>query len=116
MKFILVLWLSKLIALAIKIIDKKRGTNYSGKIATKLYKNFVAGFKNIDLNKVVMVTGTNGKTGTANMIAHTLRSAGKPVAINTEGANMMRRNSHSLNKKFCFIWKIKKGICNFRNR
>ena len=100
MKFILILWLSKIIALTINIIDKKRGTNYSGKIATKLYNSFITGFKNIDLNKVILVTGTNGKSGTANMIAYTLKATGKSVAINTEGANMMRRDSHSFNKKF----------------
>lgn len=89
MKFLLTLWISKLIAIAVNIIDKKRGSNYSGKIAIRLMPDFVAHFKNIDYDKVVFISGTNGKSTTTNMVYHTLRSAGRSVASNTEGANMM---------------------------
>ncbi len=37
---------------------------------------------------VIIVTGTNGKTTTANLIAETLKSAGKNVCSNSNGANM----------------------------
>lgn len=89
MRFIITLWIAKLVAIAVNIIDKKRGSNYAGKIAVKLMPNFVSGFKNIDYDKVVFVSGTNGKSTTTNLIFHTLRSAGLSVAANTEGANMM---------------------------
>ncbi|MHB1661293.1 MAG: MurT ligase domain-containing protein [bacterium] len=37
---------------------------------------------------VIFVTGTNGKTTTANLIAETFKSAGKSVCANSNGANM----------------------------
>ena len=89
MRFILTLWISKFVAYAVNLIDKKRGSNYSGKIALKLMPNFVAGFKGIDYNKVFFISGTNGKSTTTNLLYHTLISAGRSVACNTEGANMM---------------------------
>ena len=89
MRFLLTLWISKFIAFAVNLIDKQRGSNYSGKIAIKLMPNFVAGFKKIDYSKVYFISGTNGKSTTTNLVYHTLTSAGKSVACNTEGANMM---------------------------
>ena len=53
MKFILTLWLSKLVAVAINLIDRSRGSNYSGMIATRLMPDFVRHFKGIDYNKLI---------------------------------------------------------------
>lgn len=89
MVFIITLWISKFVAFAVNLIDKQRGSNYSGKIAVKLMKNFVAYFKGIDYDKVIFVSGTNGKSTTTNLLYHTLTAAGKKVASNLEGANMM---------------------------
>ena len=89
MRFLLTLWISKFVAFAVNLVDKKRGSNYSGKIAIKLMPDFVAHFKNIDYNKVYFISGTNGKSTTTNLLYHTLKSAGRTVACNTEGANMM---------------------------
>ena len=89
MRFLLILWLSKLAAAAVNIIDKRRGSNYAGKIATRLMPDFVAGFKGLDYDKVIFITGTNGKSTTTNLVNHTLKSAGRTVACNVEGANMM---------------------------
>lgn len=89
MRFLLTLWISKFIAFAVNLIDKQRGSNYSGKIAIKLLPDFIAHFKNISYEKVYFISGTNGKSTTTNLVYHTLVSAGKTVACNTEGANMM---------------------------
>lgn len=89
MRFILTLWIAKLVAIIVNIIDKKRGSNYSGKIALKFMPDFVAHFKNIQYDKVFFISGTNGKSTTTNLLCHTLLNAGKSVACNTEGANMM---------------------------
>lgn len=89
MRFLFTLWAAKFVAFAVSLIDEKRGSNYSGKIAVKLMPNFVTKFKNIDYNKVYFISGTNGKSTTTNLIYHTLISAGRTVACNTEGANMM---------------------------
>ncbi len=89
MRFIFTLWVSKFVAFAVNLLDKKRGSNYAGKIAIKLMPDFVKHFKNIDYDKVFFISGTNGKSTTTNLLYHTLVSAGKSVACNTEGANMM---------------------------
>lgn len=89
MRFLLTLWICKFIAFTVNIIDKQRGSNYSGKIAVKLMPDFVAHFKKINYNNVYFISGTNGKSTTTNLVYHTLISAGKSVACNTEGANMM---------------------------
>ena len=89
MKFLLVLWLSKLAAAVIHLVDRSRGSSCSGYIATRLMPDFVRHFKGIDYSKVLFITGTNGKSTATNLAAHTLRTAGKRVASNAEGANMM---------------------------
>lgn len=89
MKFILILWFCKLLAMLVNLIDRRRGTNYSGQMALRLMPGFVKGFKGIDFDKVVFITGTNGKSTTTNMVRNTLVSAGRTVACNVEGANMM---------------------------
>lgn len=89
MRFIVTLWIAKFVAFAVNLIDKQRGSNYSGKIAVMLMPNFVSHFRNIDYNKVIFISGTNGKSTTTNLLYHTLFHAGKKVAANVEGANMM---------------------------
>ena len=51
--------------------------------------DFISHFKKIDYDRVFFISGTNGKSTTTNLLYHTLKSAGKTVACNTEGANMM---------------------------
>lgn len=87
--FKITLILGKIIAKIINKIDNKRGTNISGKICTKMCKNFICHFKNLDYGKVIFVTGTNGKSTTTNLIAHTIKSSGRKVATNNQGANMI---------------------------
>ena len=89
-RFYIVLFITKFIAKIVNIIDKQKGTNISGKIAVKLCPDFVAKFKNIDSDKTVFVTGTDGKTTTTNMIAYVVRESGKKVATNSEGANLLQ--------------------------
>ncbi len=64
------------------------GTSLPGVVGLRLFPGLVrelaAGYK-----IVVAVTGTNGKTTTANLLAHILRAAGHNVAHNSEGANML---------------------------
>ncbi|MBQ7341070.1 MAG: DUF1727 domain-containing protein [Oscillospiraceae bacterium] len=108
MRFILTLWISKLMAIAVNLIDKKRGSNYAGKIAVKLMPGFVARFKGIDYHKVFFISGTNGKSTTTNLLYHTLRSAGKTVACNNEGANMMTGVATTLIKNSTLFGKLNK--------
>ena len=75
-KFIFALWVAKFTLRLGKIL-KKQGSMISGKVAVAIQKDFVKYFSNIDLDKTIFVTGTNGKSTTTNLIAHTIKSARK---------------------------------------
>lgn len=108
--FGLTLIIGKTVAFLANVVDKQRGTNISGKVATKLCKNFVGKFKQIDMSKVVMVTGTNGKSTTTNLIAHMLKQGNFKVASNGEGANMMGGVATTLIKNSSLTGKFNKDI------
>lgn len=63
-----------------------RGTNTPGVIMQKICPDVLGRFSLPSV--VVFVTGTNGKTGTSNLVTHLLRRAGLSVVNNSEGSNM----------------------------
>lgn len=70
------------------LLDKifKRGTNTPGIIMLKICPDTLARF--IMPETTVCVTGTNGKTGTSNLLTHIIRNSGKTVVNNSKGSNM----------------------------
>ena len=65
MKFLLALWIGKALMLFCNLFSKGRGTNMPGAYSNKIMADFIGQFKGIDTEKVVFITGTNGKS-TAN--------------------------------------------------
>ena len=63
------------------------GTAVPGIVAMKLAGNILAAVT--DGMKIVVVTGTNGKTTTCNMIEHALTEAGCDCLLNKSGANLL---------------------------
>lgn len=63
-----------------------RGSDLPGRIALRLCPSFLSRFRR--RCRIIAVTGSNGKTGTAGMITQILRSAGKTVCTNPIGSNM----------------------------
>ena len=90
--FIIEMIIAKLIIVLINIVDKTRGTDLPGKIALKMNKNFTKGFRNLDYDRIIFITGTNGKSSTMNLVHHVLKSNGYSVAANLEGANLIMEN------------------------
>jgi len=86
-RFLLALWTGKLLALAVALIMPSRGTYRPGKIACLIMPSMLRGFRGIDPAKTIIVTGTNGKSTTNNLLVHMFRTAGLSVASNLEGAN-----------------------------
>lgn len=70
------------------LLDKifKRGTNTPGIIMLKICPDALARFTMPETT--VCVTGTNGKTGTSNLLTHIIRNSGKTVVNNSKGSNM----------------------------
>lgn len=89
MKFYVALWFGKLINFLISMVDKTRGTNLAGEKAMKIDPMMVSHFKGIDPEKVLFITGTNGKSTTNNLINHIFKANGKKVVSNLEGANLI---------------------------
>lgn len=65
----------------------KGGSNFPGRVALKLDKSIL---KEISKNyRVIMITGTNGKTTTTSMINNLLVENGHDTITNNTGANML---------------------------
>ncbi|NRT77402.1 Mur ligase family protein [Clostridium beijerinckii] len=84
-KSILSILLSKITAFSAKHIVKG-GSNFPGKIALKIDKSIL---KHVSKGyKVILVTGTNGKTTTTSMIYNILKENKLHVITNSTGANL----------------------------
>ncbi|MDD4801861.1 MAG: MurT ligase domain-containing protein [Syntrophomonas sp.] len=78
----------KLIA-ALSRMAGNQGTNLPGKIALEIYPQLLHELgQNIEKD-IFLVTGTNGKTTTANMIAEIFKASGNTYVHNQAGANML---------------------------
>ncbi len=77
----------KLVQFTHAILSKAgRGGSFPGELALKMDPHFIEKFKMPKI--VVLVTGTNGKTTTSNLIAESLRAAGLDVINNRRGDNL----------------------------
>lgn len=84
MKFRFALLVGKLVHFAGKFVGK--ATNLPGEFALKICPDLMGRFR--FLGKVIAVTGSNGKTTTANLLAHILTEQGFSVANNAKGSNL----------------------------
>lgn len=64
-----------------------RGSSFPGKLALDYNKRILKELSG--QYRVILITGTNGKTTTAGLIAKILRDAGRSVIHNSTGANML---------------------------
>ncbi len=106
-RFIVALYVGKILVFLTKLVSKERGTNIPGAFANKIKKDFIKGFKNINYDKTIFITGTNGKSTTNNIVVHTLKTAGKSVTTNIEGANLIGGIATALIKNSSLSGKIK---------
>ena len=80
-----VIYISKVISVILKALGG--GSSLPGKIALKVRPGILKSASSG--TKVIMVTGTNGKTTTSSLITGILKNAGYNVISNTSGANMI---------------------------
>ena len=85
LRFYAALWAGKLSQPLLKI-TKHGGTTFPGKLAIKICPDFIGQIKKPE--KIIAVTGTNGKTTTANLIRDTLTDMGVRVLDNHIGSNI----------------------------
>ena len=65
----------------------KRGTDLPGQIARKVDIDILRKLAE-QVDDIVFISGTNGKTTTSNLIGHTLKANNIQIIHNNEGANM----------------------------
>ena len=105
-RFFIAIIAAKIICLIGKPFGKS--TNLPGEVMLKICPDALALFK---LPKtVICVTGTNGKTGTSNLLTHILRSSGKSVVNNSKGSNMAPGLASALAADSTFSGRIKSDI------
>ncbi len=78
--------IGKLASLLLKLIGR-HGGSFPGRVALVFCKDILKYFKYPDIT--ILVTGTNGKTSTSNLIAGTFREAGYDVISNSRGDNII---------------------------
>lgn len=66
-----------------------QGTAFPGKLARRIYPRILSDLAGSINNGIIIVTGTNGKTTTSNMIAGILRENNNTYVHNQAGANML---------------------------
>ncbi|MBW9212326.1 MULTISPECIES: Mur ligase family protein [Terrabacteria group] len=76
--------LTQLVARVLKKMG--RGGSFPGTLGLKFDKKMISKFQMPEI--VILVTGTNGKTTTSNLIAESLRQAGLKVVHNRKGDNL----------------------------
>ena len=79
----------RLAGLASRLTGRGGGTAISGLVALRLDSSYVARALN-ELGRLVLVTGTNGKTTTTALVASAVRAGGGGVLTNTTGSNLER--------------------------
>lgn len=85
MRFPFALFVGKILRLLGKAAGK--ATNLPGSVALKICPDLFRHFR-FD-GKILAVTGSNGKTTTANLIAHILKQSGHSVINNAKGSNLL---------------------------
>ena len=83
-RYYLALWIAKLSIIALKITGHN-GTNFPGVVALKICPEFLK-YSNMP-EKIIGITGTNGKTTIANLLVDMLHKDGKEVMQNNMGSN-----------------------------
>ena len=75
---------------------KSSGTSLPGLMALKISKNFLSFLSKYCQKNIITITGTNGKTTTAGLLAHILKMSEASVLHNEKGANMLSGIASSL--------------------
>lgn len=86
----------------------KKGSSLPGKIALRLDKNILSKIKLPE--NIIMVTGSNGKTSTTEMIYNVLKENGYNVGCNKEGSNQIEGVTTMILNNCSIFGKVKKDV------
>jgi lipid II isoglutaminyl synthase (glutamine-hydrolysing) len=87
LRFLLALWISKMVVFLMRLL-KRNATHFPGDVALKIDPQFL---KHIaSPKKIIMITGTNGKTSVTNMVLEVFASDKVPLIHNALGSNILQ--------------------------
>ena len=89
-RFLLALWAARAAAALSSGLERGGGTALPGLVAERLDPAFIATLASRLEGGAVLVTGTNGKTTTARLLAEMLAASGIATVHNREGSNLTR--------------------------
>lgn len=95
-KFYLSILTAKILAMAITTLHRSAGTSFVGLVVLKICPNFLSYCTKYVKKSVITITGTNGKTTTAGLIANILEENNQRVVHNEKGANMLTGIANAL--------------------
>ncbi len=87
--FFFSLWIAKFIGFLISFLHIGQASNFPGKVVLKIKKDLIANFRFKDNCKVILVSGTNGKSTTCGLLVNILKTTGAKVIYNKSGANLL---------------------------
>lgn len=100
------IFFAKLLLRALRLTGSS-GSALPGLVIERLYPNFLPKVLMPVEKKIVLVTGTNGKTTTTKMLVESLRGGGKRVVTNSTGSNMTRGLIAALIEDMTFFGSLK---------
>lgn len=110
LRFFCALLVAKLSIIALKI-TRHNGTNFPGIVAIRICPNFL---RYIELpNRIIGITGTNGKTTCSNLLNDSLTFLGEKVLNNSAGSNTITGITTSLIRSVSLTGKHKYGTAVF---
>ncbi len=105
-KDIIAVNLGKSVSFGLKLFNIGSGTSMPGIVAKKVSNRILSNLIGQIREEIIAVTGTNGKTTTANFIASILKADGRKVAHNTKGANMLTGITTAMVENASFFAKL----------
>jgi len=105
MLYYISLWVGKIAGLLSKMIGKS-GTSIPGMVALKI-KPDLLGHLAKQVDHIVLITGTNGKTTTSNLVSTIFSETGEKYINNSEGSNLISGITSSFMKETNLFGKIK---------
>ncbi len=111
MKIFFAILFGKIIILFSRLLNLGSGSTWPGHLAFLINKNFIEDIlKKNSEKKIIIVSGTNGKTTTVELIKFILEKKGISVISNEEGANLLNGMASSLIKNCDFFGKFSQKV------
>lgn len=103
--------LGKMIIFFSRLFNLGSGSTWPGHLAFLINKNFIEDIlKKNPEKKIIVVSGTNGKTTTVELIKFILKKRGISVITNEEGANLLNGMASSLIRNINFFGKFTQSV------